>query len=68
MLLITTQMMMQLVVLLVAIKSVISKIKSITGKSDDAAEYVATIKEVSPIDNIVDDFFNTVDNGGAANE
>ena len=50
-----------------AIKSIIGKIKSITGKSDDAAEYVATIKEVKSI-NIVDDFFNTVDNGGADNE
>ena len=51
-----------------AIKSIIGKIKSITGKSDDAAEYVATIKEVKPVDNIVDDFFNTIDNGGADNE
>ena len=51
------------------IKSIIGKIKSINRKSDET-EYIATIKEVKPIDNIVDDFFNEIDanNEGGANE
>jgi len=49
------------------IKSIINKFKSNTEKSDDTTEYVAKIKEVKPIDNIVDDFFNEIDaaDGGA---
>ena len=53
-----------MVVFLMVIKSIISKVKSITNKSD-APEYEFKIKEVEPIDDIVADFFNTVDNGGA---
>lgn len=51
------------------IKSIISKIKSSNKKSNDAPGYTVKIKEVKPVDNIVDDFFSEIDaNGGADNE
>ena len=50
------------------IKSIIGKLKS-DKKSNDGPDDIAEIKEVKPIDNIVDDFFSEIDaNGGADNE
>lgn len=51
-------------VLLMGIKTIINKFKSNIKKSDDSAECIAKIKDAKPVDNIVDDFFNTID--GAA--
>jgi len=51
----------------VVIKSIIRKIKPVT-KSDDATISTAKIKEIKPVDNIVDDLFSNIDNGGAADE
>ena len=49
------------------VKSIIGKIKSIAKKDNDSAEFVK-IKKVETVDNVVDDFFSEIDNGGAANE
>lgn len=49
------------------IKSIISKLTS-NKKSNDAPGYTAKIKEVKPVDNIVDDFFSEIDANGDAGD